>query len=664
MIPLDQELRPTWLFGKTVHEGCDRGGYYEQGDFAHEYGSPKCLVRIGCWGPVVNCNVTKRGWMAGIGGCPNVGGICIGCTMPGFPDKFMPFMDEPPGGVLSSSMVSMYGKLIRKLRSFTNTTVNKEPKWRHRGPRAHHRLPSPRPTAPASRRRRPPWPPSPSRSEGPRAESANLVEMSWDPITRIVGSLGIYTKIDFANRQVAECHSTSSIFRGYSIFMKGKDPRDAHFITSRICGICGDNHATCACYAQNMAFGIRPPAMGEWIVNLGEAAEYMFDHNIFQDNLVGVDFCEQMVKETNPGVWDKAQRTAVAARRRSTTTRRSPTSCGRSTRSPGDFYREALQMSRMTREMFCLMEGRHVHPSTLYPGGVGTVPTQQLFTDYLVRLMKYVEFMKKVVPLHDDLFDFFYEALPGYEEVGRRRVLLGCWGSFNDPDVCDYTYENMDEWGRAMYVTPGVIVDGKAVTHDLVDINLNIRILLGSVVLRRLGERGAVRPERPAGQPGRPPSPVEPDDHAAAAEARLRGQLLLGHVAALAAPADPRAPGPRHRRRADRPALVDGAGGAGRHRLRQGDRPERQDLPAQDGDACPRSSSSGRSPSGATPSSATGPGPTSRPTPRRWPSTSPSRRWRSCTPAGPGPGPTSRCPTRPSAADSTRRCAACCRTTS
>ena len=70
---------------------------YEQGQFAKEYGKPECLVRIGCWGPVVNCNVPKRGWMAGIGGCPNVGGICIGCTMPGFPDKFMPFMDEPPG---------------------------------------------------------------------------------------------------------------------------------------------------------------------------------------------------------------------------------------------------------------------------------------------------------------------------------------------------------------------------------------------------------------------------------------------------------------------------------------------------------------------------------------------------------------------------------------
>jgi hydrogenase small subunit len=133
IIPLDSMLRPTWLFGKTVHEGCDRAGYYEQGDFAHEYGSPKCLVKIGCWGPVVNCNVTKRGWMAGIGGCPNVGGICIACTMPGFPDKFMPFMDEPPGGSVSSVAVGLYGKIIRNLRRITNHAVNKEPKWRHRG---------------------------------------------------------------------------------------------------------------------------------------------------------------------------------------------------------------------------------------------------------------------------------------------------------------------------------------------------------------------------------------------------------------------------------------------------------------------------------------------------------------------------------------------------
>ena len=313
----------------------------------------------------------------------------------------------------------------------------------------------------------------------PTPPAPALVDMSWDPITRIIGSLGIHTRIDFAGRRVADCRSTSSIFRGYSVFMKGKDPRDAHFITSRICGICGDNHATCALYAQNMAFGVRPPDLAEWIVNLGEAAEYMFDHNLFQDNLVGVDFCERMVRETNPGVWSRAERTEA------------PRGAIHGYRTIGDimralnpfdgvYYREALHMSRVTREMFCLMEGRHVHPSTLYPGGVGTVPSVQLFHEYLVRLMKYVDFMKRAVPLHDDLFDFFYAALPGYEAVGRRRVLLGCWGSFQNPKTCDYRYESMGQWGRDMYVTPGIVVDGRLITTNLVEINLGIRILLGS----------------------------------------------------------------------------------------------------------------------------------------------------------------------------------------
>ena len=80
--------------------------------------------------PVVNCNVPKRGWMGGVGGCPNVGGICIGCTMPGFPDKFMPFMEEPPGARMSTAAVLMYGRTVRALRNFTQSSLDKEPRWR------------------------------------------------------------------------------------------------------------------------------------------------------------------------------------------------------------------------------------------------------------------------------------------------------------------------------------------------------------------------------------------------------------------------------------------------------------------------------------------------------------------------------------------------------
>src|SRR5512132_2481936 len=179
-----------------------------------------------------------------------------------------------------------------------------------------------------------------------KPEAGNVVDMSWDPITRIVGNLGIYTKIDFRSNEVVRCKSTSSLFRGYSVFMRGKDPRDAHFITSRICGICGDNHAVCSMYAQNMAYGVKTPPLGEWIVNLGEAAEYMFDHTIFQDNLVFVDFCEQIVKETNPSLLAKAETTdapnaAVHGYRKIADIMRAFNPF------EGDIYKEALHFSRV-----------------------------------------------------------------------------------------------------------------------------------------------------------------------------------------------------------------------------------------------------------------------------------------------------------------------------
>jgi len=151
-------------------------------------------------------------------------------------------------------------------------------------------------------------------------KTTGVVEMNWDPITRIVGSLGIYTKIDFKQKKVIECYSTSSIFRGYSIFMKGKDPRERalhHQPESAV--ICGDNHANGArSTTRTWPMGLRPPHLAEWIINLGEAAEYMFDHNIFQENLVGVDlFCARMVGENQPRRAGTGQPHRGAARGRS-----------------------------------------------------------------------------------------------------------------------------------------------------------------------------------------------------------------------------------------------------------------------------------------------------------------------------------------------------------
>jgi hypothetical protein len=181
--------------------------------------------------------------------------------------------------------------------------------------------------------------------------------------------------------QVAECHSTSSIFRGYSIFMKGKDPRDAHFITSRICGICGDNHATCATYAQNMAFGVKPPRAGR----VDRQPRRSRRVHVRPQHLPGQPGRRGLLRADGEG--DQSRRAGPRPRRPRrrtpicTATAPSPTSCGAQSVHRLVLSRSAADEPHDARDV--LPDGRPPRaPSTLYPGRRRHVPTVQLFTDY------------------------------------------------------------------------------------------------------------------------------------------------------------------------------------------------------------------------------------------------------------------------------------------
>jgi len=133
-LPKFDELgRPAWLFEETVHRHCPKAGYYEEGVFAEEPGDNECLVEIGCWGPVVQCNIVERGAINGMGGCMVAGGACIGCTMPGFPDKYSPFYKAPPGSFISGGLTKINGGAIRRLRRMSMKSGNREPLWDHAG---------------------------------------------------------------------------------------------------------------------------------------------------------------------------------------------------------------------------------------------------------------------------------------------------------------------------------------------------------------------------------------------------------------------------------------------------------------------------------------------------------------------------------------------------
>jgi hydrogenase small subunit len=99
---LDENNRPVFLYGELAHHICPRCGYYGHGDFSYDFGEPYCMGLLGCKGPIAYCRVPRDGFADGVGGCPTVGSICIGCTEPGFPDSpFSPFFGKASAWTMS-----------------------------------------------------------------------------------------------------------------------------------------------------------------------------------------------------------------------------------------------------------------------------------------------------------------------------------------------------------------------------------------------------------------------------------------------------------------------------------------------------------------------------------------------------------------------------------
>ena len=94
---LDELHRVKFIFEYTAHENCPRAGLFAAGKLSHEYGEPFCMGGLGCKGPLAHCDVPRRGYVEGVGGCTTMGSVCIGCTQPDFPDApYSPFLCKAP----------------------------------------------------------------------------------------------------------------------------------------------------------------------------------------------------------------------------------------------------------------------------------------------------------------------------------------------------------------------------------------------------------------------------------------------------------------------------------------------------------------------------------------------------------------------------------------
>lgn len=75
-----------------------------------------------------------------------------------------------------------------------------------------------------------------------------------DPVTRIEGHLRVEAVVE--DGKIIDVRSSSQLFRGLEIILKGRDPRDAQHFTQRSCGVCTYVHALASIRCVDNAVGV------------------------------------------------------------------------------------------------------------------------------------------------------------------------------------------------------------------------------------------------------------------------------------------------------------------------------------------------------------------------------------------------------------------------
>jgi hydrogenase large subunit len=305
------------------------------------------------------------------------------------------------------------------------------------------------------------------------ARNGHIKDLNMDPVTRVAGALAVHITADLEAGEYLDAHSEATLFRGYEVILMGRDPRDAIFVSSRACGVCGGVHAHASAYAIEMAMGLTPPPMGTVVRNLQEAAEMGYDNPLHLYLLAGPDYSEAVIRQSNPELWPKAEQWKCPnveihgfKTMADVMTALNPLT--------GKLYQEGLSFTRLSREMFAILAGKFPHPQTVVPGGVSSTITLQSLNEYHSRLGKIFDYAQRMMAVWDDIPEFFYDCDERYKQVGMRPTSHIDPGYWDDYQAYDATYANCNDWGHKRWSTPGVVIDGELVTTRLTDINIGL----------------------------------------------------------------------------------------------------------------------------------------------------------------------------------------------
>jgi len=318
------------------------------------------------------------------------------------------------------------------------------------------------------------------------------VTVDFAPVTRVAGGLDFHMVIDRETGQVGEAAASGTLFRGYEVLLEGRDARDAIFISSRACGVCGGAHSTAAALALEMICTVPPPPFGIVARNLLSALEDLIDLPVALFVRAGPDYSEPVVRATNPELWERAELAAAPGRATHGFARIADIMSALTSMS-GELYREALVRSRTAAEGYGISGGKYPHPQTMVPSGVSsTIDANDLNVTHL-RIVEFFDYGRRVTAVWDDLVEFLLEAEPRFAEVGAGPSNFLDLGRWDDPLAYDAVYENAGAWGERRWATPGAIVGGRLRTTDLRQLDAGIEEFVDhSFYEDWTGDRGAV----------------------------------------------------------------------------------------------------------------------------------------------------------------------------
>lgn len=179
---------------------------------------------------------------------------------------------------------------------------------------------------------------------------ADSVDLFVSPLGRVEGDLDVRVTIE--DGVVTSAWTEASMFRGFEIILKGKDPQAGLVVTPRICGICGGSHLYKACYALDTAWNTHVPDNATLIRNIAQACETLQSIPRYFYALFAIDLVNK--KYADSPLYDEAVRRFAPY--------------------VGTSYQKGVVLSGKPVEVYAIFGGQWPHSSFMVPGGVMSAP--------------------------------------------------------------------------------------------------------------------------------------------------------------------------------------------------------------------------------------------------------------------------------------------------